>query len=50
MILLNSSLEPKRCIGLIFNNIIKKLTPKGLGLSYVGFNDFGQATVNEFYF
>jgi hypothetical protein len=26
------------------------LTRKGLGLPFVGFSDFGQAVVNEFYF
>jgi hypothetical protein len=26
------------------------LTPKGLGLPYVGFSDFGQAVVNALYF
>jgi hypothetical protein len=27
-----------------------KLTPKGLGLPYVGFSDSRQAAVNAFYF
>jgi hypothetical protein len=26
------------------------LTPKGMGLPYVGFSDSGQAVVNAFYF
>jgi hypothetical protein len=30
--------------------IVSILTPKGLGLPYVGFIDFGQAAVNAFYF
>jgi hypothetical protein len=30
--------------------VLLKLTPKGLGVPYVGFSDSGQAAVNEFYF
>jgi hypothetical protein len=33
----------------VYSNMVP-LTPKGLGLPYVGFSDSGQAAVNAFYF
>jgi hypothetical protein len=35
-----------------FDRIVEAciLTPKGLGVPYVGFSDSGQAVVNTFYF
>lgn len=40
--------SPKRWLSVADTLLL--LSPKGVGVPYVGFSDFGQADVNAFYF